>query len=494
MITPVETIVSLLSTQLEARNSSIVARRNGVISDAFLLPAAAALAWNSSLLEFTRSVSALDTILLAKTDTLLQASVAEVLGLSLGGVLQLLTSAIDRFGANYGLTRKAAQSATGLVYFYVDTSPATDLYVPSGTLVETAQGVQFATTVEVVLLKDIVASFYDPAINAYALAAPISASTAGPTGNVPAASVIYTVASLPAGFSGLTNKYAIANGYSAETDEEFVARIKLTLRGSNLETRDGIASLILNNTTVRNLFVADAQSAYQLRNSGKGGVVDIYTTDTIPAVVADTPAYSSTEYTLLHLPVIEVLSVIGTYLGTPSHPFVEGTDYILVKDTNVLSRNSARATDSIQWLTAVHPDIGTTYTVDYAYNQSIELIQTLLTTDNYRPLMGDVTTAVLAREGIQVPVEISFQVVIFGNYSASSVRNAAITNVQAYINALNFGANLAQSDIINVIENTPGVNYVNTTPLAFNRVGGAIEQNITALDYEYLRVSSVVIL
>jgi uncharacterized phage protein gp47/JayE len=108
--------------------------------------------------------------------------------------------------------------------------------------------------------------------------------------------------------------------------------------------------------------------------------------------------------------------------------------------------------------------------------------------------MGDVTTAVLAREGIQVPVEVSFQVVIYGTYSASTVRNAAITNVQAYINALGFGSNLAQSDVINVIENTPGVNYVNTTPLAFNRVGSAIEQNITALDYEYIRVSSATIL
>jgi len=493
MITPVESIVSLLQTQLEARNSDIVARRNSVISDAYLLPAAAALSWNSAIMEFTRSVSALDTILLAKTDTVLQASVAEVLGLSIDGVLQLLTAAIDRAGTDMGLTRKAAQSATGLVFFYVNSAPSADLYVPAGTQVETAQGVVFSTSTEIVLLKDLVSGFYDPAINAYAVSTPVTAAVAGSTGNVPAESVIYPVASLPAGFAGLINKYDITNGYEAETDEEYVARIKLTRRGSNLETKDGMAALILNNTTVRNVFIADAQSPYQLRNSGKGGVVDIYTTDSIPAAVADVQAYASSELVLEHQPVLEITSV---RLSDNSITYTEGTDYILVKDTNVLSRNSARAQDMIRWITStgIHPGVGVSYTVDYVYNQAVEHIQTLLTTDNYRPLMGDVSTAVLAREGIQVPVEVSFQVVIYGSYSATTVRNEAITNVQAYINALGFGANLAQSDVINVIENTPGVNYVNTTPLAFNRVGSAIEQNITALDYEYIRVSSVEIL
>jgi hypothetical protein len=183
--------------------------------------------------------------------------------------------------------------------------------------------------------------------------------------------VIYPVASLPAGFAGLTNKYDITNGYAAETDEELVARIKLTRRGSNLETKDGIAALILNNTTVRNIFVADAQSPYQLRNSGKGGVVDIYTTDSIPAAVADVQNYTSTELVLTHQPVIEVTSI---RLSDNSITYTEGTDYILVKDTNVLSRNSARSLDKVRWLTTTgtYPGVGVSYTVEYAYNQAVE--------------------------------------------------------------------------------------------------------------------------
>jgi len=93
-----------------------------------------------------------------------------------------------------------------------------------------------------------------------------------------------------------------------------------------------------------------------------------------------------------------------------------------------------------------------------------------------------------------LPVEISYQIVVLGGYSRSQVAAEATNNIQAYVNALGFGDSLAQSDIINVIENTRGVNYVNSTPLAFNITGQAIAQVLSARDFEYLRTAEITIL
>jgi hypothetical protein len=249
--------------------------------------------------------------------------------------------------------------------------------------------------------------------------------------------------------------------------------------------------------------VADAQSPYQYRNNGKGGVVDVYTTDVIPALISDTYSYTTNNQLLMNsdariadptiapnLPAIEILS-ISTDTPAP-YTFQEGVDYVLTKDTSLLTGNSARALDSIQWLGAATPT--TTYTVEYVYNQAVTAVQALLMDDNYRPLMGDITSAVLVKEGTMLPVEISYQIVVLGGYSRSQVAAEATNNIQAYVNALGFGDSLAQSDIINVIENTRGVNYVNATPLAFNITGQAIAQVLSARDFEYLRTAEITIL
>lgn len=496
MLTPVNTYISRLTTALQERNPELVARRGSVIHDAFILPAASALAWNSSLLEMTRAMTALNSILTAKQDGELLTSVAEALNLSVDGVTGLLSESIDRIGSNFGLTRKTAQKAFGLVSFYVATAPAADLTVPAGTVVETATKVQFSTTSEVKLIQNTAASFYDPILNAYSVSAPVEALLAGANSTASARTLIYTTGPVPSGFEGVINKYDITNGYDAETDEEFVARIQATLRGSNLETKDGLTALVLNNTTARSIFVADAQSPFQYRNKGKGGVADVYMIDVIPAAVVDTLVYSGTKQLLPHRPVIGITSVVGPIIGEPTHQFVQGVDYQLTKDTTVLTRESSQAKDYLEWLGATLPIAGSNYTVEYVYNQAVENVQALVDSDQYRPLMGDVSSAVLAREGIQVDVAISFQVVINGGYSRSQVLAAATAAVQGYINALGFGESVAQSDIVNVLENVPGVNYVlSDTPLAFNResVGGVTEVIDTAA-YEYLRANTVTIL
>jgi hypothetical protein len=369
--------------------------------------------------------------------------------------------------------------------------------VPSGTLIESPTGVQFITTSSAIILQAQLASYYDPALLAYSVAVPIEAVVAGPGSNLSAGQLIYATSTLPNGFTGVTNKYVIDNGHDTETDAEFVDRIQATEGGTSLQTAMGIRALILNNTDIRSVFIADAASPYQIRNSGKGGVVDIYTIDSLPTLVTDYWTMASSDQYFQHQPVSDVVSVTGVYndgVHAPEleHSFVEDQDYFFVKDTNPLSLNSVRGFDKIIWPGAVRPTGA--YTVTYAYNQALETIQNLVMQDQYRPLMGDVATAVLSREGTQVPLEVSYQIVVLGGgYSPDTVKQQATANVMAFINGLGFGVSLAQSDIINVLENTPGVNSVNTVPVKFNRVGGAIEEILTVKAFEYLRAQTIVI-
>jgi hypothetical protein len=495
MITGIDDIVLRLVNLLKDTNSEIIPTRGTIVHDGFMLTAASAYSWDSAVQAFSQGIQSLDQILILETDVAFQVAVGEALGISVDAVVSLLSAAIDRRGGNHGLTRKPASKAFSTIYFYTTTAPTENLTAPGGTVIEDPNGIQFVTTSSSVLLKDNLASYYDPSLLAYSIAVPCEALQTGPGSNVAANQLIYTVGPLPNGFSGVTNKYAVENGHNIETDAEFVDRIKTTLAGTSLQTADGMCALILNKTDIRSVFIADASSPYQIRNSGKGGVVDIYTIDNLPSLVTDQWPYSTSDQYFKHQPAIDVISVVGTYEGDPAYYFTEGVDYAFAKDANPLSMNSARAFDKIVWLTLVSPTMSKRptgpYTVTYAYNQALETIQALVTQDQYLPLMGDIASSVLAREGTQVPLEIAYQVVVYGSYAKNEVTRQATANVTAYVNALGFGSSLSQSDIISVLENTPGIMSVNTVPSKFNRVGGDVEGTISVSAYEYLRAQTI---
>ncbi len=487
-ITNVDDIVTRLIAVLSAETSAVTAKPGSVIHSAFILPSATALSWDSSMLTLTQAMYSLTRLLALSSDTNFQTSVAEALAVSVVDVQHILSTAIERIGANYGLTRKGPSAAYGTVYFYTTSAPGSDQSISASTIT-TNTGVAFTTSDTTVLPADNIAAYYDPVLAAYSVAAAVTAVAAGSSGRV-GANTLVNATGLPAGFS-VTNKYAIETGYDTETDAELVARIQTTLQGISLQTAPGIKATIMNNLDVRQVLVADAQSPYQLRNNGKGGVVDIYVMDMLPVEATQVMTYNGN--TVFNLqPVLDIVSIVDAN----NTSLVEGTDYALVTDTNPLTMNSTRAIDRVVWLPGGTAPVGST-TVTYVYNQMLHNVSNFITADAYKPLMGDVTNSVLVRSGNRIDLEIGFQVVTYGNYRASrsSILSSATAAIEALVNATGFGASIAESDIIAVIEAVPGVNYVPLTPTAFNIVGQAIPALgvITAGGNEYLRVSSVIL-
>lgn len=496
MATSVNDFITALSQIISVNNDQINIQKNSVVSDGWLAPSANALYWKTSLNDLDSTVQSLDSIIAAKQNDTFLFNVAVALNLSYSSVLALLSRAIDRKALDSGLTRKTAAAANGYVQFYAYSVGSTDLEVPSGTTVETPQGVQYTTNVTTVLAAASSDRYYDPTLGAYALSVPVTAAIAGAASNVSAGLLTVTPAALPSGFDGVTNSSDIANGIDAETDEQFVDRIKSVVQGMSRQSNQGLKGYLTSNTGIRFAYVAGADSPYQFRNQGMGGCVDVYVKGEIPAKVSNESITFSSglRYALQKRPVLNILSVTGTSSGSPK-TFTQDVDYRLVSDPSRLTWGSYLANDRLVWLEgngAVWPDSGTDFLVTYTYNQQIELAQNILTSDDVKPLMGKTTDNVLVREGEPRLANISFQVYVDSTKSRDAVLTAAKTAVQTYIYNLDFGESISQLDIIQVISAVDGVTAVNTVPVAFTTEDdGITRQEITALPYQYVWLNSL---
>ena len=490
VITDVSTQVTRLVNLIQATNKTVVVKPGSVIHDAFVLPTASAYAWANNLATYAQILQSLDAILAAETNTTVVAGVAEALDVSVNTVLTMLSAAIDQFALNFGVPpRKAATAAQGLVQFLSNSAPSVDITVSSGTELVSTSGARYVTTSTVVLPAASAASFYDPALDAYAVTAVVQSQDTGSATDAAEGTITsFYNGTAPSGVDGVTNQVAVNAGYDAETDAQFVARIKSALAGQSLQSAAGMQATVLGNTVLRSAFIADAQSPYQLRNDGNGGVVDIYVKDVIPVSAVDTFGANSSGI-LANQPLVQVLSV---YDG--SGTFTVDVDYVVVQDVNPLVRGSYRATDRIAWLpTAGRVPSGTWY-VSYAYNYAVTAAQLAATSVDKLPVMGDPRTAILARQGLQVLVKTVFQLVLnpSNTLPAATIIANAKQAVQNYIDSLDFGQELDVSSVIAVLVAVSGVVRVVTEPIYFcvynttTSTYGANMDPIPATGYEYI--------
>lgn len=115
------------------------------------------------------------------------------------------------------------------------------------------------------------------------------------------------------------------------------------------------------------------------------------------------------------------------------------------------------------------------FTVTYETNFVVTTTQAALDQTKHA------TADVLVKEAIPVPVDVTATVILQAGTSRSGVDSRLRTNLVTFINSLRQGASIRQSDIINVIENTVGVSYVETPLTKLLRGEGArvVREEIT---------------
>lgn len=207
---------------------------------------------------------------------------------------------LTNFGANFSASRKTGTKASGKVVFTfrkIDTN----ITIPSGTVVNTRNGVTFATIASTtVRMSDAnalkatanrlreeldTASITDQ----YAIEVSVQAQSTGAGGNIGTYSIVSHSAS---GVNGVTNISSFTGGSDLETDAAFRSRILATFAGANTGTSLGYRSLILALADAIDALVVEPGDPLMIRDgtitaldsdgnlivaeSGTGGKVDIY--------------------------------------------------------------------------------------------------------------------------------------------------------------------------------------------------------------------------
>lgn len=125
---------------------------------------------------------------------------------------------LDYHAEMRSLKRQGASYAEGVIRFYADTAPASELKIAAGTVCMTAGLVRFET------INNGTLSAGSTYVDVHA-----KAVIAGNSGNVAAGSIL-TMAVAPVGISRCSNPTAFSGGAGKESDDELRARILQTFR------------------------------------------------------------------------------------------------------------------------------------------------------------------------------------------------------------------------------------------------------------------------
>jgi uncharacterized phage protein gp47/JayE len=123
------------------------------------------------------------------------------------------------------IRRVQASRAVGAVVFSRATNPATTVTIPSGTVVRTADGIAFRTTIQGQISGTSAEQIAGHGVGRDSSPVSVTADVAGAAGNVATATIVKFGSKIP-GVDSVTNLAPTTQGRDKESDDDFVARIK----------------------------------------------------------------------------------------------------------------------------------------------------------------------------------------------------------------------------------------------------------------------------
>ena len=407
---------------------------------------------------------------------------------------ELTADEMNNLAANFGLSRKPANSASGFVTFSSFTKPAFDIQIGAndgsgGVIVTTRQlsdgsVIQFATTATAFLFQSAVK---DPNTGTYDVTIPAAAVTPGVSGNVGANTIVVLQQALP-GINSITNKLASSGGIDEESNTELANRIVVSAQARNLGTKSGYRSLILSQNGIQDASVVGPNDPEAVRTQ-YGGEVDIYQLGTNPTqdVMVTTFMATNLNYIIDNRPVLSVISITGLSNSTP-FTFTQNIDYVFAQDITSIYKGSMESLDAIQFtIPGAKPDDQSTMNVTYVYDKAIATSQALVDDPDNKILTSDV----LVKEATEVIVDIGFIAISAGGANVQDVRTQVIDQLTIIVNSTGLGARLDQSDLVYQIRSAvPGVSSITLpfTNLSTRGSGGGSNQFLQADLTQYFRL------
>lgn len=448
-----------------------------VISDVILLPLSLATYSLNFIADFITKIQSLPQILeLLKNQEYLE-ELASILGKSVEDLKIELRGFIEEKAKNFGIERKGPTFATGYVVFGRLSPPDFDLVVPRGLKVFSVTNQTYETTESRIMYANLASQYYNISLDAYVIEVPVRAINAGSIGNAEP-NTITRMSSL-GGFSFVTNLKPIMGGKDEETDNELIERVKNTILGNSLGTKNGLKKKILDNfIEVMDVCVVDAGHYLMERDSNYGGCVDIYIKGSRIKEKFGNIYYNGQD-DISYIPKEIEKPLIDLRLILPS-PY----SAIFHKDNRTVFRNSVKSLDFIEW--QIKPPAGF-YQVRYSYNELIKEIQEFLDKEENKLLNFDI----LIKEAIPIPIEILFEIITLPGFSKSEVISKVIEKIETNISLFKLGQSLEQSDVINWVYEVQGVDRVKLPFIKFNKIGFPQEDKIEVKDNEYITLFSI---
>jgi len=186
---------------------------------------------------------------------------------------------LDRIVALVGLKRNSALKASGIVTFSVGEAKESDIEIPSGTIVGTAdQSILFETSEAVILYA-----------GETSVDVPVAAQVAGSDGNVSGGSITRLVTSMSV-IDSITNASALTGGGDSETDAKLRIRA-MTMKPTAKGTVSALESALFALDGVMDVNVVEDTDTHTVDITIAGGDSDEITTaieDTRPCGIAVT--------------------------------------------------------------------------------------------------------------------------------------------------------------------------------------------------------------
>lgn len=394
----------------------------------------------------------------------------------------------DLLAASFNVFRVEPAKATGTATFCASTLPTNgaSYTIPAGLTLTTGTATvsqqSFVTTTSGVITGDTpinpVTGFYEVTVN-------IQAVVAGAAGNV-ASGTITNMSSTITGISEVYNANALVNGADQESTPDLINRVKLSLQGTVYGTKAAYLQRVLSDPEITDAVVVDPNSEFSVRGPG---TVDIYILGAAYTSTTQEVVIAASEQSVLFDKQPVVKGTVSVVLNGST--YTEGNGFTVEKDISSLYAGSTKALDKLVWDTDVYNNIIRTatvssYTIAYTYNSLVDQVQEYFADDSTKIITADV----LIRDTNRLSVIMDFDIVTYSGYNKNTVISACRDNIQSFVNNFKLQEPLRQSDIINIVENTPGVNYIKLPMRQFSLVGQTGVSDIEVAPLEYLTIDS----
>lgn len=489
--------MSFMSVYNEIKQQLLTIRRDIAVnpgtpvSDAWITPNAYILHKNRVMLEYAKTLQTLYSIeLLLNNETALQ-EIATVEIKTVDQIRTDISTFIDKIGYNYGKIRNSAvEASTPLTLGRLDPlGSIPSITITAGQIFKTLENIQFKT-----LSTYTITSFdYDTEYNMYTYSVLVQAVEKGIVGNVTSGTITVMTPQI-SNINVVWNKENVTNGLEVESDTDYIARIRLALTGNSFGTMDGYKSLILDSfpNRVKDAITIPVGDSLMIRSNGYGGMVDVY-------VLCEESSISFTEYIDGYNTINPTNNKMGFYPTKQPVDTVISVDNVTsftqMDDVGTLQNSYA---DKTYVMVNDSPPPTKPGDTTYTYFGIINEIQSMLNNEHYAILNNTllvnnaVENMVLVKLATKMEINISARITILQNFDPTTVETTVKNNINTYIASLGLGESLSQSDIINVIENSEGVDTVRVPFDIFNFVTGTDAQinDLVVNKTQYIRLSS----